>query len=533
MKKKLLSLLVACTLLSALAVLLPISASAQKSPDGNALRFAAKATTEPVIDGEIDEIWNTTVAMPFETPGYGYIKALWKEKALYLMAELHDCTEITFLTATRFYNSTEAGTWNWGGNRALTCTATTDSSAEDFTPTAPEFIKKTWNGWAFSGADKTAKKTVLTVKSKATENGFIVELKITLPAGNTVEDQKADGFFGLGAYVNGDYKIGNCVGIAETPRDDKLGLTKSPYALYAVQTVEACKHQIWTDANCLAPKTCRGCGKTEGEINPANHAKEPTWEITDEKHKGTYPCCNTVVEGAHDWVNLDIAVEPTCTTPGKSSRKCKVCEKTVDTAEIPALGHDFAAEYTVDQAPDCTNKGSESRHCTRCDATTDAREIAALGHDFAAEFTKDSAADCTHDGMESRHCTRCNEVTDSRKYEDALGHDLTDWTIVKPATCAEPGSRHKTCKRCWAEVELEEVTVPHTAGEWVIDQEAAVGVAGKRHHVCTVCGAVFDEETIPALEKKGCLGSLGTFSVAGMLLLPAGIMLGRKRKRKQ
>lgn len=490
MKKKLLSLLVACTLLSALAVLLPISASAQPSPDGNALRFAAKATTEPVIDGEIDEIWNTTVAMPFETPGYGYIKALWLQKTLYLMAEVHDCTEITFLTATRFYNSTEAGTWNWGGNYGLTCTATTDSAAEGYTPTAPDFITKTWNGWAFSGKNKTATKAI--AKAKATEDGFIVEVKIPLLTTTDVEDQKADGFFGLGAYVNGDYKIGNCVGIAETPRDDKLGLTKSPYALYAVQTVEACKHQIWIDANCQAPKTCRGCGKTEGEINPANHAKEPTWEITDEKHKGTYPCCNTVVEGAHDWVNLEVAVQPTCTTPGKSSRKCKVCEKTVDTAELPALGHDFAAEYTVDQAPDCTNKGSESRHCTRC-----------------------------------------NEVTDSRKYEDALGHDLTDWTIVKPATCAEPGSRHKTCKRCWAEVELEEVTVPHTAGEWVIDQEAAVGVAGKRHHVCTVCGAVFDEETIPALEKKGCLGSLGTFSVAGMLLLPAGIMLGRKRKRKQ
>lgn len=56
MKKKLLSLLVICALLSTLAVLVPTSASAQKSPDGNALRFAAKATTEPVIDGEIDDI---------------------------------------------------------------------------------------------------------------------------------------------------------------------------------------------------------------------------------------------------------------------------------------------------------------------------------------------------------------------------------------------------------------------------------------------------------------------------------------------
>ena len=531
MKKKLLSLLAACMLLSALAVLVPIGASAQKPPDGNALRFAAKATTEPVIDGEIDDIWNTTVAMPFETPSYGYIKALWTQKSLYLMAELHGCTEITFLTATRFYDSTEAGTWTWGGNRALTCNATTDTSAEGYKRVAPDFITKTWNGWAFSGADKTAIKAV--AKAKATEDGFIVEVMIPIPTTTDLEDQKADGFFGLGAYVNGDYSVGNCVGIAETPRDDALGLTKSPYALYAVQTVDECRHQVWADANCQAPKTCRGCGKTEGEKNPANHAEAVVWETTDDAHKGTYPCCNTVVEGAHDWVDLEVALAPTCTEPGKSSRKCSICEKTVDTAEIPALGHDFAADYTVDQAPDCTNKGSESRHCTRCDATTDAREIPELGHDFAAEFTKDSVADCTHGSVESRHCTRCGAVTDVKTYDDALGHDLTDWTIVKPATCAEPGSRHKTCKRCWAEVELEEVTVPHTAGEWVVDQEAAVGVAGKRHHVCTVCGAVFDTEEIPALEKKGCTGSLaGSLPVACMLLLPAGVMLGRRRKKR-
>ncbi len=343
--KKGLSLLCLLAMLLSLTTVMTVGTAAQKSPDGTALRFAAKATTEPVIDGEIDDIWKTTVAMPFETPSYGYIKALWLQKTLYLMAEVHDCTEISFLTATRFYNSTEAGTWTWGGNRALTCNATTDTSEEGYKRVAPDFMTKTWNGSSFSGADKTASKAV--AKAKATEDGFIVEVMIPLSATSNVEDQKDGGAFGLGAYVNGDYKIGNCVGIAETPRDDKLGLTKSPYALYAVQTVNECKHTLWNNANCLAPKTCIACGKTEGEINPDNHVATPNMEITEERHKVTYSCCKTVLEGAHGWSNSTVSIAPTLVAPGTETGSCSVCKKEL-TRTLPATAIQMFGVQTTD-----------------------------------------------------------------------------------------------------------------------------------------------------------------------------------------
>ncbi len=343
--KKGLSLLCLFAMLLSLATAMTVGTAAQPSPDGTALRFAAEATTAPVIDGEIDDIWKTTVAMPFETPSYGYIKALWEKKALYLMAELHDCTEITFLTATRFHNNKSA-TWSWGGNRALTCIATTDSSAEGYTPVSPDFTTNTWTGTDSSGKDKTAKKAV--VKAKATDTGFIVEVKIPLPENITDEDQKADGFFGLGAYVNGDYKVGNCVGISKTKRDDKLGLTKSPYALYAVQTVNECKHLLWHNTSCLAPKTCIACGKTDGEIDPYSHFAEFIPEtITEEKHKGTYPCCKTVVDGAHGWSNSKVSAIPTLVAPGTETGTCPICKKE-QTRTLPVTAIQMLGEQATD-----------------------------------------------------------------------------------------------------------------------------------------------------------------------------------------
>lgn len=536
MKKKQISVVLVCALVAALAALFAVGASAQPAPNGNSLWFAAKATTEPVIDGEIDEIWSSTVAMAFETESYGYIKALWLEQSIFLLAEVNGCTQVDFLLSTRFYNSTDAGTWSWGGNYGLTCTPTTDSSDPGYTATSADFIAKTWNGWAYSGANKTATKAV--AKAKATETGFVVEVMIPLSA--STEYKKNGSFMGLGAYVNGDCSVGNCVGIATTDREDALGLKKSPYALYAVATYDECPHKVYSEATCIAPATCLGCGKTKGEPDPDNHAEEAEWVITDEKHSLVYPCCGAIAEeGEHSWSEVKVDTEPTCTETGESSRHCTDCDARTDITELPALGHDFSEAFTVDAEPDCTHAGSQSRHCSRCDAVTDESEIPALGHDFAAEFTVDVTPDCTHNGSESRHCSRCAEVTDVRRI-DALGHDFGDWITIKEATCAEPGLRHKTCSRCWLEGEVETVTVPHTADEWIVESEAQPGVAGSRYRVCTVCGAKFDREEIPALpvepEKPsgGCGSALSVSAwTVGLLLLPAVHTVARRKRKKE
>ena len=82
-----------------------------------------------------------------------------------------------------------------------------------------------------------------------------------------------------------------------------------------------------------------------------------TAKMTDEKISNEG---NTIEKGQNDWEQMEvdicshiwgeerITLEPTCTTPGKKSKKCENCGKTIE-VETPALGHNY-----------------ENRVCTRC-----------------------------------------------------------------------------------------------------------------------------------------------------------------------
>ncbi len=50
-----------------------------------------------------------------------------------------------------------------------------------------------------------------------------------------------------------------------------------------------------------------------------------------------------------------------------------------DVAEIPALGHQPVAEWTVDTPPTCTTPGVKSHTCSVCGEKTDITEIPATG----------------------------------------------------------------------------------------------------------------------------------------------------------
>lgn len=592
MKKNLKLAVLFCLILTVLASAFAFSTSALKlSEEQNKTYRGEYAYDKPVIDGEIDEVWNTTPAMPFGNEKYGYIKVLWngistqeeKKGTLYLLAVVNGCEEVDFVISTRFYNNydnNKSAPWNWGGNYGFNINKDTDSSAADYdgTPSKADFLDK----------GQTSKNAI--IKAKATETGFVAEIAFNLSNANAVGFKKG-GFFGIGAFLNGDYTTAEtAVGM------DVEHITEGSYYIYALY-MNKCSHSNTNPATCKTGKTCADCGKVlDNVLDPTKHAEEAIWVKTDdENHHKHYPCCGADEETnePHEWdtertvdkpatctekgedsihckkcdARKDVGVlnalghdfaeeytttkEPDCENDGSETRKCTRCDEGMDTCAIPKLGHDFAADYTVDEEPDCTNKGSKSKHCSRCDAKDDVQEVPALGHDFPEEFVVDVKPTCTKSGSESRHCTRCDETTDTREVP-AAGHKWSDWTTVAAATCKKPGARHKTCTVCWVEGEVETVTVPHTAGEWIIDKEAAPGVAGKRHHVCTVCKAVFDEEEIPALpvadtDNKttdtdshpyaviGCKGSLtATAGTVGVLLLPLALVVcGKRRKERE
>ena len=71
----------------------------------------------------------------------------------------------------------------------------------------------------------------------------------------------------------------------------------------------------------------------------------------------------------HEFVE-DIEREATCNQNGLLRRTCTTCGRSFKET-IPALGHDFSDEFTIDIQPTKTQNGMKSRHCSRCDAITD------------------------------------------------------------------------------------------------------------------------------------------------------------------
>ena len=85
-----------------------------------------------------------------------------------------------------------------------------------------------------------------------------------------------------------------------------------------------------------------------------------------------------------------ITKQATCTEAGVLTYTCTsttgTCDKKIYTETIPAKGHSFSTEWTVDVEATETTAGSKSHHCTVCDAKTDVTEIPATGPKYDASY---------------------------------------------------------------------------------------------------------------------------------------------------
>ena len=107
------------------------------------------------------------------------------------------------------------------------------------------------------------------------------------------------------------------------------------------------------------------------------------------------------------------AKDATCTEDGyKEVGTCEVCGAHYsykdDENVIPALGHDYEVEFTVDKAATCTEAGVKSKHCTRCDARTDEQTIPAVGHKWSA-WKKTADATVSAPEQQVRKCSVCGK----------------------------------------------------------------------------------------------------------------------------
>ena len=110
---------------------------------------------------------------------------------------------------------------------------------------------------------------------------------------------------------------------------------------------KTCQHQ-WVEADCLYPKTCRLCYKTEGEALGHNFI-----EATCTESKTCAKCNLKEGVAIGHTIVIDKSVAPTCTETGLTEGKhCSVCNAVlVAQTVVDALGHDWGN-------PTCTTQGS-------------------------------------------------------------------------------------------------------------------------------------------------------------------------------
>lgn len=186
---------------------------------------------------------------------------------------------------------------------------------------------------------------------------------------------------------------------------------------------------------------------------------EGTAVITATAGGKTAQCTVTVVNCLHSSKSFVAAKAATCTEKGmKAHYKCDNCSALFETAtsttsveafalELPMIDHTFTD--VAEKAATCTEKGNVAyKHCTTCNKNYDAEgklldtvETNALGHKMT--FVSAVPATCKDTGTKAYfHCERC-----TKNFVDQNGQrELTDLTTAKDPTNHAGGTEQVNAK---------------------------------------------------------------------------------------
>ncbi len=210
-----------------------------------------------------------------------------------------------------------------------------------------------------------------------------------------------------------------------------------------ITDVGSAKGHDFADATCIAPKTCKVCGATEGD--PLGHSYASSWSKGEDGHwHECFACGDKTDFAAHDYDNGDkcivceyerahihrltlvSAVDATCTTDGNVAYyTCSGCENWFEDAAgsivipdktsvvVAALGHDMS-EATCTEAAYCQREG--------CDYT----EGAALGH---VDENADNKCDNCGVSMGGEQPTTPDKPTDDVPQTGDISKSMM-WTVV-------------------------------------------------------------------------------------------------------
>lgn len=309
---------------------------------------------------------------------------------------------------------------------------------------------------------------------------------------------------------------------------------------------------MWNDAGTEATArfTCTVCNHievvpaevTEELLNAAtcisSGAKRITATVTLDGETYTQSYVEALPMVDHVYGTWILRQEPNCVEEGWIPHyRCSVCLKDFDeqyqeiSAILPALGHDYKEEWTIDVEASCEVEGSKSHHCTRCDSKDSITLLPPIGHAYG-EWSVATAATCLENGVEQRVCAHDENHKETRELP-ALGHDYpTEWIISKYPTCTENGIKERVCTHDETHKQIEILTPvghqfstdlkfdeqghfyscsncqehkdqeEHHYGEWEVQREATEYSDGLEVRHCDVCG-YGETHILPKLKQKG------------------------------
>ncbi len=189
---------------------------------------------------------------------------------------------------------------------------------------------------------------------------------------------------------------------------------------------------------------------TKHNYNSGKVTAEPTCVKTGVKTYICTGCGDTKTEiikalGHNYSANFTIDKEPTCIAVGSKSRHCTRCNANIDVTAIDKIGHTYSSNVTKDAT--CINSGTVIKTCKVC-GYSEIETIPALGHNYSSEYTIDKEPTCVSEGIKSRHCTRCNNKTDITRINTTDHIYDTVPIFTKPANCLCEGYNRYKCKNC-------------------------------------------------------------------------------------
>lgn len=164
---------------------------------------------------------------------------------------------------------------------------------------------------------------------------------------------------------------------------------------------------------------------------------------------------------------------------------------------IPALGHDYSEEWTIDREPTCTTEGIKSHHCTRCDSQEDITEVSMLPHTYTLTVVPPT---CTEDGYTEHTCSVCGYSFNDTVVPE-LGHNIEEYVQIKAPTCTDTGTAKGKCTRCsYSETRTIDALGHSYSDEWTVDREPTCTTDGSKSHHCTRCD---NKDSITVIQALG------------------------------